>query len=132
MTMREDRPVPLCWRTRAQRQQSGKRQTLDRHLYVERLRCWRLVSEILVIFFIFIFFIYEEFAIGHYIRVCSSLESRRRLNLEKRNDCFSFIACSYTGPFASWEKLPTAYKVYQFDEIFWFLDLFLFDFLFIF
>lgn len=29
--MREDRPVPLCWRTPFQRQQSGKRHTLDRH-----------------------------------------------------------------------------------------------------
>lgn len=31
LLVREDRPVPLCWRTPFQRQQSGKRHTLDQH-----------------------------------------------------------------------------------------------------
>jgi len=31
LLVREDRPVPLCWRTPSQRQQSGKRHTLGRH-----------------------------------------------------------------------------------------------------
>jgi len=48
LLVRKDRPVPLCWRTPFQRQQSGKRHTLNQHS--RHCLCHSKISEIICVF----------------------------------------------------------------------------------